>query len=186
MKNTLNRDIIKILEQCGISLRGNDYTYGFDLPRKYDLISLSGVPYDKCDEETKLQLIQEYIWKKNSIRILNWKFFLPNLKTNKLEEEIFEYVLKDIRIYYVDNVFKFMFRNVKENLELMVKNKDFVERLSTEFQLKVIFSQNSLLLEETKKEMTKLICNKMKELKKKKKIKVELPKLIMDNLDINV
>ena len=99
MKNTLNRDIIKILEQCGISLRGNDYTYGFDLPRKYDLISLSGVPYDKCDEETKLQLIQEYIWKKNSIRILNWKFFLPNLKTNKLEEEIFEYVLKDIQVY---------------------------------------------------------------------------------------
>ena len=79
-----------------------------------------------------------------------------------------------------------MFRNVKENLELMVKNKDFVERLSTEFQLKVIFSQNSLLLEETKKEMTKLIGNKMKELGIVEKIKVELPKLIMDNLDINV
>jgi hypothetical protein len=183
MKNNL-REIKLMFEQSGLLLRGNDYTYGFDLPKKIDLISLTGTPYDECREETKSKLIQEFVWEKNRIRILDWKLFLPNLKINKQEEEILKYTFESIKIHYVNKTFKYEFRlRHNGNIETMVKNKDFVSRLSKEFQLKAIFLPKNLLSTEIRNEITILIGNKTKKLGIVEKIKFNLPILIMDILN---
>jgi hypothetical protein len=183
MKNNL-RDIKLMFEQCGLLLRGKDYTYGFDLPNKIDLISLAGISYVECSEETKLNLIQKSVWEKNRIRILDWKLFLPNLEINKQEEAILKYTFESIKIHYVNKSFKFEFQlRPNINLGIMIKNKDFVDRLSKEFQLKAIFLPKNLLSKEIRKEISILIGNKTKEFDIIEKINFNLPRLILDNLN---
>jgi hypothetical protein len=181
----MNSSIEEMLKVCGVKIiQHNSLSYGVALPKKTNLYNVNETSYEDWDDETKLNKISEYISKENHFLPINWEFFFPNLNFNKLEEDSMISLFQSIRIFHINYKFKMIFRNLPLRfLKYLLNNKDFIKCFSKEFQMKVILLPIERLYGDFEKEIEKIIEDKIIELGIEQKLEMDLPIIIMKNLD---
>ena len=179
MNANLNIKVAAIFNECGLKLVENsELMHGIDVPNEGYVVA----SYDESTDETKMKLINDYIWDRNHFQISDWKLFFPSSNFNKFEEESIKYILELVRIIYRNEAFNYMFPGLTyKHLKLLLKNKNFIKLFSNEIQLKAIFLTNPQLQVELRKEIIKSIIDKVNDLGIKEKMHIELPKLVLDS-----
>lgn len=183
MNYTLENNIETMLMEYGIRMDNvNPFAPGPKLPNYKDLVSEES--YDKCNEDTKMKLIKEFVFKENYFRIINFKLFFPNFKIDEEESFILEDLLYSISISLENKSIGFIYNKViNTKIVKLLNNKEFIKFFSKEFQMSAIFSSKEQSFRDLKIEITNLIGDKLNELGIVDKINAELPILIMRNLE---
>jgi hypothetical protein len=180
---TLENNIESMLMRYGLRMDNvNPFAPGPKLPNYNDLGSEEF--YNNCNEDTKMKVIKEFVFKENYFRIVDLKLFLPNFKIDKEESFIFENILYAIAISLENESIKFnLYKTIKDKIEKLLNNKEFIKIFSKDFQLRAIFSPKEQLYSDLKIEITNFIGDKLNEMGIIDKINEELPKIIMKDLE---
>jgi hypothetical protein len=183
MKITLENNIESMLFRYGLRMDNvNPFAPGPKLPCYNDLVAKED--YDKCDEDTKMKLIKEFVFEENYFRIINLELFLPNFKIEQEENFILGNILYSIGISLENENIRFVFyKRINDKIEKLLIKKEFIKNFSKKFQMITIFLPKEQLVSDLKIEITNLIGDKLKELRITNKINVELPKIIMGYLE---
>ena len=183
LNTILDNKINALFNDLGIKLVENSpILNGLNLPNKSDLKALFGFVYNERNENSSILLIKNYIFRRNHFRIVHDNFLLFE-KTELQTDSILNNILKSAKIMYIDNKFRCTFPyDSYEDFKILLLNKEFIEQLPKEFQLKAIFSSNELFLV-LGVEIKNLIEERLTVLGVKEKSNIDLPKLIMDNLN---
>ena len=186
MNTSLEFVIDDFFKGYGLKLINPNTNLHINIPTKEDLEmnTLANTPYDQCEEDVKVRIINEFICKKNCLRISDYKLFLPNLKFNNQEEGSVEYIFKTVSIIHSNESQRIIFRtSITNQFKSLFNTRDYFKNLSNEFQMKAIFSPVDKLNWQFRREVKKLVINRLIELNIIEKMNVEIPTLIMNHLD---
>ena len=186
MKVTLEQNIEVLLNVYGLKMHKNyKFRSGINLPKRRDLLTSEREKYKSKSEAKKIKIINELLYKDNHLEISNWELFIPNLKNNE-DESLLNYIFHNVRILYSNGEFNYHFHNLIDFLIVdTLNNKYLTDRFSKEFQLKKMFSSNSKMTKQLRKEFLILIDAKIIDMKIKEVLDTVLPKLVLDELNNN-
>jgi hypothetical protein len=185
-KTTLKKNIDVLFNKYGLKMLKNDKSEsGIYLPIKADLLTSKRDNYESKRKTTKINVVKEILYKENHFEITKWEIFLPNLKVKDDEEKrILKYIFDCTRIYYSKGELIYYFHNLIDFLiPDILNNKDLINILSKEFQLKKLFTPNKEMTKQLQLEFLSLIEIKMKEFGIKNILEIELPEIILNNID---
>jgi hypothetical protein len=188
MESYLELNIDKMFSKYGVKLTGNNrLSKSINLPKESDLKALFGTFYTHTNSNSKKDLINKYVFKRNFFQILDSTSFLPDLKICNLNELNLNFFLDTVLIFYKDKKISCMFPSESNKyLKSQSKNKEFIKHFSKEFQLKNIFLDPEQTFFELKQEITNIIEKRLMELGFMEIANKEFPKVVMKFLDNNL
>jgi hypothetical protein len=187
MKSYLEFNIDKMFSKSGVKLIGyNRLSKSINLPKESDLNALFGT-FHTHTNNSKKDLINKYVFRRNFFQIINSTSFLPDLKINNLNELNLYFFLDTALIFYKDKKISCMFP-IESNkyLKTQSKNKEFLKQFSKDFQLKNIFIDSEQSFFELKQEITNVIEKRLMELGFMEVANEEFPNVVMKFLDNNL
>ena len=187
MDNTNEIIVFKMFKECGLNLVKNNFSIAHPaLPDEGDLFNYTSSKYKNMDENLKLETIKEYISTRNHFRVFDWNFFISPKYLNKKEKADLNYFFNTSTFLIENNELVLVYDHLFDSdLKYLMNNKNFINDMSKEFQVKTVFSSKDQALNILIEEFGRLIEKKVIELGVLQKYNIDLPRFILNNLTLS-